>query len=91
MEGWNLSFHSTFWFVARIAPLSPLKGAYPLQTTPNISEFLRNSEMLSKNRGNGPGCQMQNMWLMVDYPAGLLFLLLSTQLRINENGPMLGE
>jgi hypothetical protein len=31
--------------LARIAPLSPLKGAYPLQTTPDISEFLRNSEM----------------------------------------------
>ena len=30
---------------ARIASLSPLKGAYPLQTTPDISEFLRNSEM----------------------------------------------
>jgi len=26
---------------ARIAPLSPLKGAYPLQTSPYISEFLR--------------------------------------------------
>ena len=35
----------TPWPGRRIAPLSPLKGAYPLQTTPNISEFLRNSEM----------------------------------------------
>jgi len=30
---------------ARITPLSPLKGAYPLQTFPDISGFLRNSEM----------------------------------------------
>jgi len=30
--------------LTRIAPLSPLKGAYPLQTTPYVSEFLRNSE-----------------------------------------------
>jgi len=33
--------------LARIASLSSLKGAYPLQTTPGISEFLSNSEMFS--------------------------------------------
>ena len=33
------------WSGRRITPLSPLKVAYPLQTTPDISEFLRNSEM----------------------------------------------
>jgi hypothetical protein len=33
------------WPGRRIAPLSPLKGPYPLQTTPDISEFLRNFEM----------------------------------------------
>ena len=33
---------------ARIAPLSPLKGAYPLQTSPDVSEFLRNSETLGE-------------------------------------------
>ena len=31
--------------LAWIVPMSPLKGAYPLQTTLYISEFLRNSEM----------------------------------------------
>ena len=35
------------WPGRRIAPLSPLKGAYPLQTTTDGSEFLRNSEMSS--------------------------------------------
>jgi len=35
------------WPGRRIALLSPLKGAHPLQTTPDTSELLRNSEMSS--------------------------------------------
>jgi len=31
--------------LARIGPLSPLKGAYPVQTPPDISDFLRDAEM----------------------------------------------
>ncbi len=42
------------WPGRRIAPLSPLRGAYPLQTNPDGSEFLRNSEMYNYGQIDKP-------------------------------------